>query len=81
MPTERRFNLKIMFRRGRVYRIEHGDFGPAVERAECKRADTAPRDDFLATWPVPPEHTGKYGILALLDLPSHDDVEFVPQVG
>ena len=73
--SEKRYNLKVLFKRGRVYRIEHGDFGPAVE--EGKRVDAAPTEDFLASWPVNPEFTGKYGILSMLAVPAHDNVEFV----
>ena len=77
MPAKR-FNLKLSFRGGRVYRIEHGDFGATDSRGASVR-NKPPTEDCLVAWPLPPEHTGKSGILALLGVASHDNVEFIKQ--
>lgn len=72
--TERRYNIRAYFKRGKLDRLEAGDFGPVTD---ADRDNAIPRelpvnDDCLIAWPTDPEFTGPLGVAMMLGCPVSD---------
>ena len=57
METAKRFNLKALFRGGKLDRLIVGDFGPVGDKPTTKVDRMSPEDSLIA-WNVDPEMTG-----------------------
>lgn len=71
MNTGKRFNLKALFRGGKLDRLIVGDFGPVGDKHTTK-VDRMSPEDSLISWNVDPEMTGPHGIASILGLPVTD---------
>jgi len=64
---ERRYNIKLLFKRGKLDKMVYGDFGKAT-RPDKEPIDVMNTEDCLIAWPVNPDCTGKAGIVDILRL-------------
>lgn len=69
--TGKRYNLKALFKGGKLDRLIVGDFGPVDEKPTTKVDHISPVDSLIA-WDVDPEMTGPHGIASILGLPVTD---------
>ena len=71
MDTGKRFNLKALFKGGKLDQLIVGDFGPVGDKPTTKVDRMSPEDSLIA-WNVDPEMTGPHGIASILGLPVTD---------